>query len=139
HPFDGLSEGAGPNGGLIQASDGHLYGTTGGTVFKITLGGTLTTLQGPVFGSNGNLVEGFGGFIYGTTAMDGMNGCGRIFRLAPDGTFTTIHSFAGTPNGCRPFGGLARGADALLYGTTYNGGATTLGPLFRARLPRQVD
>jgi uncharacterized repeat protein (TIGR03803 family) len=33
--------------GLIQASDGNLYGTTSygyGTVFKITPGGMLTTL-----------------------------------------------------------------------------------------------
>src|SRR5580658_3537577 len=45
------TDGALPVGGLIQATDGNLYGTAGyggannrGTVFKITLSGTLTTL-----------------------------------------------------------------------------------------------
>src|SRR5205085_7340266 len=45
------TDGANPNGGLLQASDGNLYGTTGsggahnaGTVFQLTLSGTLTTL-----------------------------------------------------------------------------------------------
>src|ERR1022692_1638504 len=44
-------DGATPFAGLVQAANGDLYGTTyyggtngGGTVFKITQGGTLTTL-----------------------------------------------------------------------------------------------
>ena len=46
------ADGAYPFAGLIQATDGDLYGTTtsggannNGTVFKITLGGSLTTLH----------------------------------------------------------------------------------------------
>src|ERR1039457_5768548 len=46
------TDGIYPSAGLIQAANGDLYGTTyagganngGGTVFKITPGGTLTTL-----------------------------------------------------------------------------------------------
>jgi uncharacterized repeat protein (TIGR03803 family) len=51
-PKTGCEDGALPISGVIQASDGTLYGTskTGGsanfgTVFKVTLGGTLTTLH----------------------------------------------------------------------------------------------
>src|ERR1019366_6378518 len=52
HSFDG-TDGAAPYAGLIQATDGKLYGTTyegganvlNGTVFKITTSGTLTTLH----------------------------------------------------------------------------------------------
>src|ERR1022692_485077 len=47
----GCPDGAGPYAGLVQAANGDLYGTTffggtngQGTVFKITQGGTLTTL-----------------------------------------------------------------------------------------------
>ena len=51
HSFSG-ADGAVPIAGLVQASDGNFYGTTafggtnssGGTVFKITPSGTLTTL-----------------------------------------------------------------------------------------------
>ncbi|HYX20757.1 MAG TPA: choice-of-anchor tandem repeat GloVer-containing protein, partial [Thermoanaerobaculia bacterium] len=52
HSFSGLPDGALPIGALIQASDGNLYGTTssggthgGGTVFKMDVSGTLTTLH----------------------------------------------------------------------------------------------
>src|SRR5262245_44675399 len=53
HQFAGdCSDGCNPQGDLIQATDGNLYGTTqaggtsgNGTVFKITTGGTLTTLH----------------------------------------------------------------------------------------------
>src|ERR1022692_4258854 len=47
----GCADDANPTAGLVQATNGDLYGTTSGfpngnngTVFKITPGGTLTTL-----------------------------------------------------------------------------------------------
>jgi uncharacterized repeat protein (TIGR03803 family) len=50
HIFD-FSDGSLPYAGLVQATDGNLYGTTvlggaggEGTIFKITPSGTLTTL-----------------------------------------------------------------------------------------------
>jgi uncharacterized repeat protein (TIGR03803 family) len=50
HSFDG-ADGSYPGGGLVQATDRNFYGTTSeggvnnfGTVFKLTPGGTLTTL-----------------------------------------------------------------------------------------------
>jgi uncharacterized repeat protein (TIGR03803 family) len=54
HSLNGGSDGVAPVAGLIQATDGNLYGTTWGdayqnlnvgTVFQITLSGTLTTLH----------------------------------------------------------------------------------------------
>src|ERR1022692_1547847 len=79
----GCPDGAGPYAGLVQATNGDLYGTTGGggtnsggTVFKITPGGTLTTLYS--FCSQTNCTDGTGpqaglvqaanGDLYGTTA-----------------------------------------------------------------------
>ncbi|HXM45491.1 MAG TPA: choice-of-anchor tandem repeat GloVer-containing protein [Bryobacteraceae bacterium] len=63
HSFD-FADGADPYfAGLIQATNGYLYGTTegggasgGGTVFRITPSGTLTTLYS--FCSQGNCADG---------------------------------------------------------------------------------
>jgi uncharacterized repeat protein (TIGR03803 family) len=89
-------DGANPEAGLVQALDGNLYGTTSqggvhcgptgcGTVFKITLGGTLTTLhsfngddgQGPYAPLTPSVDRNF----YGTTTAGGANQDGSIFRL----------------------------------------------------------
>jgi uncharacterized repeat protein (TIGR03803 family) len=79
--FDG-PDGANPYAGLVQASDGNFYGTTGyggangeGTVFKITPAGTLTTLHS-FDGSDGAnpyaaLVQASDGNFYGTTSSGG--------------------------------------------------------------------
>ena len=91
----GCADGVFPNSGLIQASDGNFYGTTangggnqkgdhGGTIFKVTPRGTLTTLHvfcahlcpgiGPVAG----LVQAPDGIFYGTFEA----GEGAIFSLS---------------------------------------------------------
>jgi uncharacterized repeat protein (TIGR03803 family) len=91
---------------LIQGTDGNLYGTTadGGasgnpTVFKITAGGTLTTLHS--FGSYASadsihplgLVQATNGDFYWTTQLARANGGDTIFKIAPTGTLTTLYSF----------------------------------------------
>ena len=109
----GCTDGAAPHAGLVQATDGNLYGTTFGggtetagcvggcgTVFKITPGGALTTiytfcLQYPCTdGSNPDaaLIQATDGNFYGTSAGGG----GTVFKITPSGTLTTLHSFAGT-------------------------------------------
>ncbi len=92
HAFAGGSDGATPYGSLLQLADGNLYGTTvyggdydGGTVFRITLGGTVTILAW-FNGYNGAnpqsaLVQGSDGALYGTTLNGGVNGNGTIFRV----------------------------------------------------------
>ncbi len=59
HSFDS-TDGANPAAALIQATNGHLYATTfgggvddGGTVFSITLGGTLSTLHNFSYSDDG--------------------------------------------------------------------------------------
>jgi uncharacterized repeat protein (TIGR03803 family) len=74
-PLAGCADGWGPVGTLVQASDGNLYGTAElggvagcllglgcGTVFKVTLGGTFTTLHEFVDTDGGNPWE-VGGLI----------------------------------------------------------------------------
>ena len=142
HRFDG-ADGSFVNAGLIQGLDGNLYGTTGGvgtggvgTVYKITLGGTLTTVYS--FCSRTGCTDGSGpqaalllaadGNFYGTTTSGGAGGKGTVFKVTADGTLTTLYSFCalGTPScadGALPYAGLVQASDGALYGTTLNGGA----------------
>ena len=88
------SDGANPYAGLIQGSDGNLYGTTYaggqndlGTVFRVSTDGVLTTLHsfaGPADGSNplGSLVQANDGNFYGTAAHGGAYSNGVIFRVS---------------------------------------------------------
>src|ERR1035441_7771361 len=140
HSFDG-TDGAAPYAGLVQATDGNLYGTTTyygandvGTVFKIPTSGTLTTLHSfdntdgasPYAG----LVQANDGNLYGTAKAGGANGYGTVFKITTSGTLTTLHSFDNT-DGTSPYAGLVQATDGNLYGTTYLGGANGYGTLFK--------
>ena len=136
HAFGG-ADGANPYTGLIQAADGSFYGTTYGgganactqtngggcgTVFKITAGGTFTTLHNfdgtDGSGSFAGLVQGTDGNFYGTTALGGTYGYGTVFKMTPRGYLTTLYSF---PSGGEPSGTLIQATDGNFYGTTAYG------------------
>jgi uncharacterized repeat protein (TIGR03803 family) len=69
------------------------------------------------------LVQGTDGNFYGTTYYGGANDKGTVFKITPDGTVTTLYSFACSgSSGCCPYGGLVQGADGNFYGTTSQGG-----------------
>jgi uncharacterized repeat protein (TIGR03803 family) len=94
-------DGAYPEAGLVQGTDGNFYGTTQwggtndyGTVFKINTNGALTSLYSfdTDNGTNGAnpqaaLVQGSDGNFYGTTSGGGVytnqygQGYGTVFRL----------------------------------------------------------
>ena len=139
----GCTDGYDPKGGLIQGADGNFYGTTSGggangygTVFKITSGGSLTTLHSfddtdgayPI----GGLVQVIDGDLYGTASEGGANsscnggtGCGTVFEITPGGTLTTLYNFCAQANctdGYDPEAGLVQATDGNLYGTTSEGG-----------------
>lgn len=136
-------DGALPSGTLLQGADGNLYGTaggvyTGGTFFKITTQGAMTTLY--LFCSQLNctdgeyprsVIRGSDGNYYGTTyaggtssncTAEGSIGCGTVFKITPQGVLTTLHNFS-SADGCYPEAGLVLGADGNFYGTTSAGGA----------------
>jgi len=141
HSFTG-NDGVRPLAGLVQGSDGNFYGTTTfgggsglGTVFKITPSGTLTTLHSftgsdgasPQFG---RWIQASDGNFYGTTIQGGEHKLGTVFKITPSGTFTTLHSFAGS-DGSYPSAGLIRGSDGNFYGTAALGGASGVGTVFK--------
>ncbi|HTA25958.1 MAG TPA: choice-of-anchor tandem repeat GloVer-containing protein [Terriglobales bacterium] len=138
------ADGASPESALLLATDGNFYGTAseaggnivGGTVYKITSLGKLTTLYSFCAEDNctdgaspqGGVVEGVDGNFYGTT-RDGGNGplcisngyCGNVFKMTPSGAVTTIYNFCSLPNctdGLLPTTPLVQGTDGNLYGAT---------------------
>jgi uncharacterized repeat protein (TIGR03803 family) len=137
------SDGAGPDGALVQATNGDFYGTTAGgvsygTVFEITPSGTLSTLHS-FEGADGaspfdTLIQATDGNFYGTTILGGAStvcslGCGTVFKITPTGTLTTLHSFDGT-DGSVPYAGLVQATNGNFYGTTNGGGADGDGTVF---------
>ncbi len=125
-----------PAASLIEDSNGNLYGTTSfpGTVFKIAPNGTGTTLH-TFDGSDGlypygSLTMDAASNLYGTTSSYGGgsgcdgSGCGTVFKVAPDGTTTTLYVFKGGNDGNAPRSGLTFDSAGNLYGTTQYGGGT---------------
>jgi uncharacterized repeat protein (TIGR03803 family) len=131
HAFsDTQVDGAYPYAGLTADAAGNLYGMTAaggpgefGTVFKIAQDGTATLLlafKGGDFGSTpyDRLVADAAGNLYGTTSTGGaFPGLGVVFKLAPDGTETVLHSFSGS-DGATPYAGLVIDKAHNLYGAT---------------------
>jgi uncharacterized repeat protein (TIGR03803 family) len=149
HSFDLTDDGGVPYSGVVQATNGDLYGTTVvggpdgyGTVFKIIPSGTLTTLHS-FGGTDGGhpqvgLIQATNGNFYGTTYDGGAdnsctNGCGTVFKMNASGMLTTLHSFNETDGSC-PWAGLIQAADGDLYGTTNGGGANGGGTVFKITL-----
>jgi uncharacterized repeat protein (TIGR03803 family) len=140
----GCDDGEYPFGGLIQASDKNLYGTAydggthgDGTIFKITTGGTLTTIYNFCSQTNcidgstpeAGLIQATDGNFYGVTAFGGTNGYGTVFKVTSAGALTTLNLFDST-DGSAPVGGLLQGTNGTLYGTTYEGGTSELGTVY---------
>ena len=117
-PQTSCPDGTNPFAGLVLGTTGNFYGTTangganghGGTVFKITPAGALTTLHsfctqtsctdGDIPYAAG-LVQATDGNFYGTTEYGGANGGGAVFKITPGGTLATLYSFCAHTKGLR--------------------------------------
>jgi uncharacterized repeat protein (TIGR03803 family) len=143
---DGM-DGQAPQASLL-AVNGKLYGTTVaggtnnyGTVFEVTTSGQETVLYrfGGTTEANPTaaLIAG-NGALYGTTFYGGPFicntsqhiGCGTVFKLSTSGKLSVLHNFRGTSDGEYPQAGLVP-VNGMLYGTTFSGGASGAGTVFK--------
>jgi uncharacterized repeat protein (TIGR03803 family) len=139
------ANGQAPSAGLVQASDGNLYGTTSlggtkgfGTVFRITTNGVLSSLYSfdPGLSEGGfpqaPLCVGLDGYLYGTTTTnDAGSGGGTIFKMSTNGGPLVWSYSLADADGTIPLAGLVQGVDGSLYGTASEGGAIGAGSVFR--------
>ncbi len=139
--------------------DGNFYGTTfaGGTnlnkcgyiacgsVFKITPGGTLTTLHSfcnlknctdgalptaglvqasdrVLYGTTSGCSDEDGGSLYLGFCADAGGGAGTAFSIGTGGAENLLNEFGPTDNAYFPIGGIILGNDGNFYGTTKEGG-----------------
>ncbi|MFZ0314718.1 MAG: choice-of-anchor tandem repeat GloVer-containing protein [Candidatus Korobacteraceae bacterium] len=129
------STGEQPWGGVIFDPQGNLYGTTSygsyygdtaGTIFKMTPGSgswsydvlyTIPSIDPQIGGPVASLTSDAAGNLYGTTRTGGVNGDGQVFKITPDGTFTSLHDFLGGSDGCEPQSNVVIDSHGNLYGT----------------------
>jgi uncharacterized repeat protein (TIGR03803 family) len=112
HAFTGGSDGAHPFGTLASFTNGKLYGQTADS------------------GVNNPAC------VYFYTVSPGFPGCGTVFEVAPSGSSASVapltYFVGGASDGANPVasGGMtASGTD--LYGTTWDGGASNAGTIFK--------
>jgi uncharacterized repeat protein (TIGR03803 family) len=148
---------AGPSGTLYGTTTlggdlacANVLGKGCGTVFALTHSGsryikrTLYAFKGyPSDGTQPDtLVANASGALYGSTSFGGDSGkcptegpgCGTVFRLSESGTSyqeSVLHSFDGGHDGLNPTDGLVMDNSGALYGTTFFGGRTGNGTVYR--------
>jgi uncharacterized repeat protein (TIGR03803 family) len=154
YSFTGQDDGSNPGSGVIQDSQGNLYGTTedggmflSGTLYRLSKSGKLTVLHSFTGGSDGAMpmaepILDASGNLYGTTEFGGdtngncvglQAGCGVVYKLGAKRKLTVLHSFTNINNdGAYPLGALLLDASGILYGTTSGGGGpNNFGTVFK--------
>jgi len=158
YKFKGGTDGGHPFAGLVFDGAGNLYGTTlqgggtcngvpCGTVFELTANSdgswSESVLHRFAGGSDGE--EPFAGLtfdgagnLYGTTGGGSITGGGSVFKMKPnfDGSWTesVLYGFCSLTqcaDGEDPEAGVIFDGAGNLYGTTYGGGASGVGTVFK--------
>jgi uncharacterized repeat protein (TIGR03803 family) len=138
YPFAGLV--GGPNlfngafAGTTQEGGAYGYGTVFAVNYKTGKETVLSSLNGGTDGGYpvyGYLVRDTKNNLYGTTEIAGGYGYGTVFKVTPQGAFTSIYSFTGGADGGYPVAGLVQDKKGNLYGTTTAGGSNGYGTVFK--------
>ena len=144
---DGALYGATCNGGGTNLVTGNLSSSTNvGTVFRLNkdggdftilksffswASGQSTSLKTNGYFPYGQLVQGTNGALFGTTSAGGQDSGGTIYALNTDGSgFSFLRQLTNAIGGA-PLSGMTLGSDGYLYGTTFDGGASNSGTIFR--------
>jgi uncharacterized repeat protein (TIGR03803 family) len=143
HSFSGgQQDGNSPSGDLSRAADGSLYGTTFyggpanyGAIFKIDPNDNVTTIHTCTTATGaspyGPPIQARDGNLYGTMSFGGGGaGRGAVYRITPDGTYSILHTFAGS-EGMKPYSGLVQGEDGDLYGSTTEQNLNQTGTVYK--------
>lgn len=149
YSFSGQADGQQPWAGVTFDSAGNIYGVVTyagtspncgpsgcGNIYKITPDGSFSVLHNFNWDDGANPASELvrdkkTGDFYGSTNAGGANGAGTIFKFAPDSTLTTLYSFGGGADGYIPEGRLVRDRHGNIYGTTYAGGADSMGVVYK--------
>ena len=154
-------DGSNPQGGVMQASDGYLYGTAsgggttpteGGVIFKIAITGKSYHIVRPFqsvdgVAPHGGLVQGSDGYLYGLTTQNGppppkkiglppLNMKGTLFKVSTAGAnysvlvpFFEVKGTPGVGPGTDPEATPTLHTNGVLYGLTHTGGITSNGAM----------
>jgi uncharacterized repeat protein (TIGR03803 family) len=137
------TDGSYPQGDIMQATDGNLYGSCysggtygNGTIFKITTAGIYTVLRHLAASADGGnpygvLYQNSDGILYGMNRSGGASTSGTEFKITTAGAYTVLHSFIAATEGSYPNGGFVKGNDGNLYAVTSSDGAYIGGTAFR--------
>ncbi|MDB6016423.1 MAG: 3-carboxymuconate cyclase [Pedosphaera sp.] len=134
------TNGANPQGTLLNGGDGFMYGTTfaggtnnNGTIFRFDTNGVFNTVATFMVTNGlqplGGLVRGPDGAFYGG-GYGNFSNSRRIYRVTTNGTLTSVFALPGN-YGSLQFGSLVAGTDGYLYDALYDGGTGNGGMLFR--------
>lgn len=144
HNFAGSSGGSYPQGGVVLASDGMLYGTTQyggsnnqGSIFKLNpqtnafeIIYSLNSVTGDGRYPFSKLIEAEEGVLAGTCNEGGTSGNGTVFKISTTGEFTRLRSLSASSTGGYPKAGLSLADEGLMYGVTEFGGSQGFGTIF---------
>jgi len=134
------ASGRDPNGTLILASNGKLYGTTanagskfGGVIFSLDPSTSVYTKLWEFGGNNngftpvGRLLQASNGKLYGITSNGGVTGHGVIFSFdLSTSKYERLKDFARYQS----YGSLVQAGNGKLYGITSEGGSSGAGVIF---------
>ncbi len=133
HNFGVDNDGSYPQQGLVRTSTGTFYGatkagtvTSNGNVFEVTKSGTYSMVHDFLSEGDGHcpfagVARDAAGNIFGTTVGIGYGGNpnGSVWKIAPDGTLTTLYVFQDGADGEWPDEAPALDGAGNLYGTTH--------------------